>query len=431
MEACREEGPRPRGGAVKAPVLKVLAWAGALLFCVIAVIIVVVSYSRSQRWEAMRRRTAELREESARRDARRPVMEGAPEPGEAWDEYAKALAETARFKSDMGKLGEFVVRGKKADRAWVVALVGRHKAALDHLRNGARREQGRYPYDWSSGWSMKTPSLLESQLLANLTASAARLEAEAGRPVEAASLLFDLCQFARDLGHDAPLISEMIAISIYGVALDELRDLVLSGSLAPGEWKEVARRLEIVDRSFPSHGVCLLNERLASGIEVEKGGLSWEAMGKTSFGVGLTGWRFGFSMDSMGVNAMDLLDQAMRAGAEAEGKDWAEAERVAADSNARVSGSGNPVAQMIIPGLLQSGRAVRERRAHVRLLRAAAMWKAGEPVPELEDPFGTKLLHSVTGGRLKVWSVGRDGVDSGGKGEWRPNGHDIVLEVER
>ena len=53
-------------------------------------------------------------------------------------------------------------------------------------------------------------------------------------------------------------------------------------------------------------------------------------------------------------------------------------------------------------------------------------------LPELEDPFGGKLLSSEKDGKVKVWSVGRDRVDDGGKGDWKPNpGPDIVLEFDK
>jgi hypothetical protein len=60
------------------------------------------------------------------------------------------------------------------------------------------------------------------------------------------------------------------------------------------------------------------------------------------------------------------------------------------------------------------------------------MYRANGDVLGLDDPFGGKLLVSKGESRLKIWSVGSDGVDDGGVGEWTPGkGKDIVLEVER
>ena len=55
-----------------------------------------------------------------------------------------------------------------------------------------------------------------------------------------------------------------------------------------------------------------------------------------------------------------------------------------------------------------------------------------EALKHLEDPFGTKLLGSEQGDKVKFWSVGWDRVDDGGKGEWKPRtGPDIVLEFDK
>jgi hypothetical protein len=82
--------------------------------------------------------------------------------------------------------------------------------------------------------------------------------------------------------------------------------------------------------------------------------------------------------------------------------------------------------------LTGSNRAGRDKRAQLRLLRTAAQYRATGRLPDLDDPFGVRLLSSEQGGKVKVWSVGRDQVDDGGKGEWKPNaGPDIVLEFDR
>jgi len=66
------------------------------------------------------------------------------------------------------------------------------------------------------------------------------------------------------------------------------------------------------------------------------------------------------------------------------------------------------------------------------LLRSVAAYRATGELPVLEDPYGDKLLSSISGTHLKLWSVGSDGIDDGGAGEWiYSRGKDIVIEVER
>ncbi len=70
----------------------------------------------------------------------------------------------------------------------------------------------------------------------------------------------------------------------------------------------------------------------------------------------------------------------------------------------------------------------REHLARLRLIRLAATWRATGQVPPVDDPFGDTLRWSVSAGTLRAWSVGSDGVDDGGSGDWT-GGADLVLEV--
>jgi hypothetical protein len=61
----------------------------------------------------------------------------------------------------------------------------------------------------------------------------------------------------------------------------------------------------------------------------------------------------------------------------------------------------------------------------------AAHYLATGAFVELKDPFGASLRHSDPGLPLKIWSVGRDGVDQGGLGDWSSESRDLVLELDR
>jgi hypothetical protein len=75
----------------------------------------------------------------------------------------------------------------------------------------------------------------------------------------------------------------------------------------------------------------------------------------------------------------------------------------------------------------------REVLAKLRLLRAAAVWAATGSVPKIADPLGADLRWTEEDGKLRLWSVGGDGKDDEGQGEWYPNRpnpkNDIVLEL--
>ena len=93
----------------------------------------------------------------------------------------------------------------------------------------------------------------------------------------------------------------------------------------------------------------------------------------------------------------------------------------------------NPLIQWMLDGHFSFSWTplYRDRLAYLRLLRSAVRILRGEEAPELEDPFGGRILHRRTPASLTVWSVGKDGVDDGGTGTLRSvSGQDFVLTIE-
>jgi hypothetical protein len=108
--------------------------------------------------------------------------------------------------------------------------------------------------------------------------------------------------------------------------------------------------------------------------------------------------------------------------------------RVAPDGLRQIDGEReagkNDFAKLFTTGETGEGQARRENLTQLRLLRTGAHEHATGEVLELEDPFGTILRHAKGADRLKIWGIGWEGKDDGGKGEW-PNmvREDIVLEI--
>jgi hypothetical protein len=145
-----------------------------------------------RRWAAMERSLQDLRAQSDLRNGPRPVLRGTAVPGSAWDDYSPALL---MMKGASGSgIGEYAVRGPKADRQKVDEAFAKYGAALDGLRKGVMRADGHYPFKWEQGFAADIPGLLQSQNLGNLAVCRARLLAEEGKPREAAELLLDTCQ---------------------------------------------------------------------------------------------------------------------------------------------------------------------------------------------------------------------------------------------
>jgi len=384
-----------------------------------------------RRWAAMEVRVREMLAEARARDSARPALRGTAVPGSAWLDYELAIQEAVKFKGSVSALGEYVSRGPKADRAKVEAVLRDHPAALEHLRRGAARSHGQYPYKWEDGFSQPIPGLLSSQNLANLAACRSRFLVEEGKPREAAELLLDTCLFAHDLGSNGVLIAEMIAVAIYSISFDELRDLILSGRLSPEDLAEVGRELELLDRFFLRNDQTMMNEAMSVGlgfIRMSETGNEEEILGPGAGG----GLKFALASHLVLADAFFTHLELMKRGGGSDDRPWAEVDRIGREIQDDMEHLKNPISKMMVPGLLGCSRTVRERRAQLRLLRIAAHYRATGEVLELDDPFGGKLLTSKAGDRLKLWSVGRDGADDGGTGEWKPRaGKDIVLETDR
>ena len=339
--------------------------------------------------------------EARARDPRRPLIRGEAVPGRAWTEYQQGLALAKGVA--VNDVRRWLDGAVAADRSKAGAILAANGKALEFLRAGARMAEGGYPIQWENGLRADVPSLMAVRNLTTLAVGQARVLVETGKPREATALLLDAAQFGADLGRNATVLTELIALSSLGQVFDALR------MLPPDP--EVGKALAVLDATFPDHGEAVLNDLAVTGV----------GFIGTAPGAAPAAWRFGFSQRLMAADAWTTLEGMMRRAAATTTAPWAEAQRVAATIEAEAGRSSNPVVQNMIPGPLGGHRASREMRAQLRMLRVLHCGATG-----LDDPFGGKLLS----GRDRVWSVGADGMDGGGKGAWKPAPTgDIVLEL--
>ncbi|HEX5110984.1 MAG TPA: hypothetical protein VFV95_21175 [Vicinamibacterales bacterium] len=352
-------------------------------------------------YRSLQKQLTENVAEAQARSARRPVVRGEAAPGDAWPEYELGLA-------SVGSVGFDEVRrwldGAAEDRARAVATLAANEKALAFLRAGARKAQGAYQIQWDRGWFADMPSLVAVTNLTTLAVGQARMLVEAGKSREAAELLLDAAQFGADLGRNVSVQTEMMALSSLGQVFDALR------SLPPDP--EVGRALAVLDATFPNHAEALLNEMTLMGVTYMNFSVEPPAAASA--------WRFGFSSQLMMIDAWTTVQHTVRRMAATTTAPWAEAQRVAAEIGAEAKRSHSEIFKSMIQGLGETERVSRERRAQLRILR---MLHGGSD--RLDDPFGSKLLSDGA----RIWSVGADGVDSGGGGAWKPAlTGDIVLE---
>ena len=383
--------------------LMIISYAGVGLIVLAAVAFVGLQTVSSR--NALNRLTKEAAQavaEARARNRARPVIRGEAAPGTAWEEYSRAL--TSVQNANASDVQRWLDGVPGADRVKAEAVLAAHRTTLDLLRAGARKAEGTYPTEWEKGFSGAQPPLVATRNLTKIAAGQARLLMEAGKSREATDLLLDAAQFSADLGRNTVLIGELSGLASLGDVFEGLR------TLPPDH--DVGRALEVLEGNLPNHGDTLRNELALIGT-------SFAAVGRG--GGAPLDWRFGFSRESMLLDAWTTLQDMVNRTAETTTKPWAEAGRVSRELETETKANGNAIVATAIPALLRSQRSSREALARLRMLRVLHGGATG-----LEDPFGGRLLSDG----VKVWSVGADGIDGGGVGAWKPAQYgDIVLEL--
>jgi hypothetical protein len=409
-----------------------LAWKilGTIVGAILLVVIVGsiwTSVVANRRAETMVKEIDALREILERTTLLRLPRRGEALEGNAWDDYAQALAVTSRAQR---KEINAVYYGTSTLAPEEIAdLLASGDSAFDPLRRGLRRRSGGYPYVWEAGGSGQSPSLFDCQTLGNFAALRAGRLLQEGKAREAADLMLDVCSFGRDLSYRAPLIFHMIAQAIYSTALFELREVLKSRDLAPADFEAIDRELELVGKEWPDLGDDVPFEVLTTGYEL----LKPVELRDPDMRASVAGsWRFGFSPRIAEADAFDELRSLARELVGISRRPWGDARRLSAELETRIQGNRNRLVSRLFQWNVRNIEADRELRTNLQLLRAAAQFRATGKPPVVADPYGDALRTELKSDRLKIWSVGPDGVDNGGSGDWRRKmGKDMVYEVSR
>jgi hypothetical protein len=415
---------------------KILLISVALFAVVLAVFVAWCWATAHLRWNEMVRKIEALDRELEAMPKDRPVLRGAPLEGNAWDDYWPALGSLTSIRwYDPGwkAVSGFSQGQAGADRALVAATVEAHRSSLMALQLGARRAQGAPRVRRHDGNPLHGDAALQA-----LVQCQARLLDEAGNSREAAELLLDLGQFAQDYSRIVRLYSRSTATMFLDSAINGLHRVVLDGGLSGDELLEVSRQLEVLDRSAETVVTLEPGDVVALGFEfINANDLSAEThepgMCRGGECSRWGAWRFGFSARLM---AADAVEEALRRVKEAEAfrsAPWSELQKFEDLNIQRLLRERNPVVRSHVFPLCCMKTGFLQVRARLRLLRIACKYRAIGEILDLPDPFGARLMTRKDGPRLKLWSVGRDGVDDGGIGSWKADSRDkdLVLELDR
>jgi hypothetical protein len=140
------------------------------------------------------------------------------------------------------------------------------------------------------------------------------------------------------------------------------------------------------------------------------------------------GWRFAISPQAYASAAFTEMVSYMQRFAKLENVPYATAKTETAAIVAESKKSSNHLVSDILPdfsALLATQRVV---RAKLRVLRAGIAVLTTSEMPVIRDPFGTNIRYRSDANSFTVWSLGRDGKDQNGDGEYTP---DISLTIPR
>jgi hypothetical protein len=415
--------------ARRVPAWKILGGFLAALALAAGAVVFWVRSVADRGWADMESRVAELKAEVERRPPARPLLRGEAVAGNAWDDYMAAAATLPKGIVPT-PLPAFLNRDNNANVATVRDFVFAHDKALDLIRAGTRRAEVRPSFHWDQGYLPVDFDQGPAMTFRDLGACKSRFLREEHRVREAMELLLDLAQFGRDLCQNTYPETECLGLWTWDRVGDELADLVTARTLSPEERRDLDRELAILDGNWPNPEAGMLNQSLVLG-----SGLMQEVkMGSLLYGTPderyLYSWRWAFSSRLRASSTFTRVDQWSREALHAQESTWSEEQRVCADLLEQVSSWLEPIVRWTAADPFKFPHRRRDVRSRLRLLRTAVHFSVTGEVLPLADPFGGQIHPVVREGRLKVWSVGQDGVDDGGDGGWR-GGKDIVLEVER
>ena len=402
-------------------------WAASLLGVLLlawAVAAVTLHFIAESRWATMKADWKSLLEEVRTHGQSRAPLRGDPIEGNAWDDYAVALAEVrSLYDLESQAAPRYLQEAPQSNRKLVERVLARHPSMIESVRRAALRSRVNLTLDWKEG-ALTLPSRHGSATVAPLAVCRSRFFAEEGRPGDAAQLLVETCRFAADIDH----------VENMELPFDELREMLRSGVLKGEDLTRLDKDLELLDLEYPRRGNRAALELVAFGAQLLKTGHSM-----TVQLVGLHAdpedalWRYGFSAHLMKAEAFATIADAVKQLRQADEAPWAESRNLLKKLNAELAAHRNPIIQTAPEEVLVSDQLHRGHRAQLRILRVATHYKATGELLDLDDPFGGKLLRHQSEDVLKVWSIGPECIDHGGIGAFHfdPDVKDIVLEVKR
>jgi hypothetical protein len=344
-------------------------------------------------------------------------LRGKPQPGNAWEEYALAFKDMRTSDNGEDRVPIYFAGAgvREIDPAVAERFVARHVGALEHLRLGAQRADGRYiSGNENEVWNNSFLNLWAGQLLANLVAIQSKLLVDSGKPQEAANTLLDLATFARDLMMSGPMQASTTVYEIYRLTFGQpFRKLLESSKLSKFELAQLGEKLEILDKEFPTLKSVFAFENLAFGESLLTERSLDQAFDDTER-VAREDWRFLIAPLTTKVDAFQQKEILLKRIAPLDGMTFAEAQKEAEAIVKDAQAAPNQLVASVMPNVVRTLMAHREALTRLRLLRAGVGLFANGKTPSIPDPFGDLLLSADEDGKTTIWSAGRSVMNARG-----------------
>jgi hypothetical protein len=420
-----------------------LALAGVVLIAVVGRL-GAEAWGRAALRSHRERGAVELAAQDARRAARlRPVLRGAAIDEDAWPRYQKLIDVMKAHLSDYAQnrsLSSFAdAHPFAAISTEAKTVLEARRADLVALHEATRCKRSSPPI--SSNPLEPIPSLLPIRQLASLGILEGHERAQAGDLAGAADRYLDVVRFGGDGGGGA-LIHALIGTTAEQNGLIALGRLVRSGRLEPAQLDRIGRERSLLERERISFADALAVERrmldgLGDAIE------TWSSsVGEPLVLPSAVPYR------ALAAHAVRVADPLRREFENALASDDFDAwKQIGAKSDAVAGSSWNPLLRLVMgySGSFDGAGnhsirlflTARENLAWFRLVQAAvtlqreklARGRYPSDATALDlpkDPFAPSLplKYRPDGSSYRLWSIGMDGIDEGGKAEKRA---DLVL----
>jgi hypothetical protein len=370
---------------------------------------------------------------------RMPVLHGAPLDENAAVRY-RPLLEKLKAATDGNRelyvtaLGKSVTGGRATvPPAEVAALLEAHRGEIASLGDAVRCTRCDWNIQYEDGFGAELPPLLAARVLANLVILEGHERGRAGDAEGAAKRYLDVARFGADFGTGS-LLEVLIGTAVDDLALEALGKLLTAAEPSRFSVAAIDAALSKLEGHLPSIAHGMKMERLTLGsLSVPRP----PAADEPALAGGVLEWVT--PKRALYAHALSRLDPVLRAMERAlSTEDPDERARILAEVKDPTP-SWNPILNMTVPSLTRSRVAGLDLTARYRLVRLALAVEqaavAGRypadgggidlPVDPHAAPALLRYQATADGRGYKLWSVGSDGKDDGGKAEGQA---DLVVE---